>query len=294
MLGRTGRNVDLEACCIPLRAGRDGGRRGGGRTRRTGDGGGPFRPAPHRPCAAAVGGRAARVRPEVVRGHPPAFGAGRAARRWCLLHRSVHAAAVRLVPRHGRPGHRRQPGHHRRLLRRHVEPGAAAGRDHGLQGRRARRGGLLHRGRRQEPGRPRRRAGPPEPAGRHHGHDRHPAHAAQPGQAAGRPADVQAGLPALLPQGEHGLRGRPQARAADGLVRQAPGLRHPQRPVRRRDRRPVHARDQQQGARRVRLDEGQRRHPAVRRVQGPGGPQRDRRLRPRPPHPDRDPGRVSA
>ncbi len=35
-----------------------------------------------------------------------------------------------------------------------------------------------------------------------------PANADQPGQAAGRPEDLQAGLPAQLPQGEHGLRGR--------------------------------------------------------------------------------------
>ena len=54
-------------------------------------------------------------------------------RRWRALVRHgvefTHARTpvpVRLVPGHGRAGHRRQPRHHRRLLRRHLEPRAAA------------------------------------------------------------------------------------------------------------------------------------------------------------------------
>ena len=70
-----------------------------------------------------------------------------------------------------------------------------------------------------------------------------------PAHAAGRPGDLQAGLPALVPQGEHGLRGGAPGRPADRLVGQARGLRDPQRPVRHRHPGPVHAGDQQPGAR---------------------------------------------
>ena len=117
-----------------------------------------------------------------------------------------------------------------------------------------------------------------------------PADAAQPGALPGQPADLQADLSARIPEGQHDLRSGPRSRAADRMVGQAPRLRSPQRAVGQRDRRPVHARDRQQRARtrrhpvpgRNQLDRRQRRDDAVRLLQGPGGPQRDRRLRPQP------------
>ena len=54
--------------------------------------------------------------------------------------------------------------------------------------------------------------------------------AARPGRAAGEPGVLHAGVPAQLPPGEHRVRGRPRARAADGVVGQAPGLRDPRGP----------------------------------------------------------------
>ena len=60
---------------------------------------------------------------------------------------------------------------------------------------------------------------------------------ARPGRAAGEPGVLHAGLPARRPQGEHRVRGRPRARAADGVVGQAPGIRDPQRALGDRRRR---------------------------------------------------------
>nr|WP_205447224.1 alkaline phosphatase family protein [Candidatus Frankia alpina] len=64
--------------------------------------------------------------------------------------------------------------------------------------------------------------------------------AARPEDASGRPVDLQAGLPALLPHGEHRLRGGTRPRAGHRLVGQAPRLRDPQRPVGHRRPGPVH------------------------------------------------------
>ena len=61
-----------------------------------------------------------------------------------------------------------------------------------------------------------------------------PATADRPGAAAGRSGDLQAGLPAPLPEGQHDLRGRARGRPAHRVVGQAPRLRDPQRAVRHR------------------------------------------------------------
>ena len=135
--------------------------------------------------------------------------------------------------------------HHRRLLRRHLQPRVAAAGHRRLRARphraprcpgprppTARRtrspwtpGQKLTAPGADERCRPtpwRRRwpnsaaitAGDPED-------DADPAVAARPGRAAGRPGDLHAGLPAQLPPGEHRLRGRPRARPAHRLVGQA-------------------------------------------------------------------------
>ena len=65
------------------------------------------------------------------------------------------------------------------------------------------------------------------------------------GQAPGRSGHLQAGLPALLPEGQHGLQRAARCRSAHRVVRQACRLRDPQRAVGQRDRRSLRAGDQQ-------------------------------------------------
>lgn len=236
----------------------------------------PARPAGLRRRAAPVG-------PGLVHRRAPEVRAGPTGRRRRGVHPRPHHHAVRLLPRHGRPGDRRQPRHHGRLLRRHLQRRAPPGGNHQLQGRQARGRGGPHRGPGQEPGIHRCRPGPRGPAGQHPVDDRPPAEPDQRVEAARRPEDLQAGLPALLPQGEHDLRGGPPGRSAHRVVGQARRLRDPQRPLRHRRSGPVHPGDQQRRPRlrrRQRLDHGQQGHRAVRRLQGEGRPQRDRRLRP--------------
>ncbi len=218
----------------------------------------------------------------LVRPHAPGLrhrGAGPARHR---LHARVHPCAVRLVPRHGRPGDRRQPRHDRRLLRRHVQPRAAPGRHHELRRSEAGRRGGVHGGRRQEPVEHRRGAGSLRPPRQHPRDDGNTRHSARPGAAAGRPRDLQARLPAPVPQGQHGVRGGKAGRSAHRVERQAPGIRDPERTVRLGRRRPLHSGDQQRRRRSVhgRLDERQPRHAAVRRLQSEGRAQRDRRQGP--------------
>ncbi|MGN5381070.1 alkaline phosphatase family protein [Streptomyces lasalocidi] len=125
--------------------------------------------------------------------------------------------------------------------------------------------------------------GPEEPARQHPADDRPTAEPARPDQAARRPHDLQAGLPALVPAGEHRLQRGPQGRTAHRLVGQAHRLRHPQRPFGHGHPGPVLPGDQQRRQRlpgRERLDHRQQGHRAVRQLQGQGRPQRDRRLRP--------------
>jgi hypothetical protein len=66
-----------------------------------------------------------------------------------------------------------------------------------------------------------------------------------PASLPGRSRNLPSDLPAQLPQGEHGLRTGAGAWPAHRLVRQAPGVRNPERTVRNRCSGPFHARDQQ-------------------------------------------------
>ena len=234
-------------------------------------------------------------RPRRVRRPAPGLGHGRAARPRDGLQRRAHAGAVRLVPRPDRPADRRRPGRDRDLLRRHVQPRPAA-RGHDVVCRREARGaGRPHRGPRPRPEPARRRSGPDRPAGLGARHDRSTADPAEPGPPAGRPAHLPSGAAARVPEGQHGLRGRPPGRPADRLVGQAPGVRDPRRAVGHRRPGPLHPGDQQhRPGRHRRLDDRQRRDAAVRRLQGAGRAQRNRRLRPRPDAPGRDARGVRA
>ena len=180
---------------------------------------------------------------------PPALGAGAPRAQGRRVHARADAVPVRLVPGHGRPGDRRQPEDDRRLLRRLVEPRAAAGGHDDV--RRRRRPGVevtYFEQLDQNPLALDAGQGLPGLPGRDPGDDRQPDDADRSGAAAGRSGDLQAGLPALLPQGEHDLRGRPRRGHAHRVVGQAPRLRDPQRAVGHRHPGPLHARDQQRGA----------------------------------------------
>ena len=92
----------------------------------------------------------------------------------------------------------------------------------------------------------RRRPGDPRPGpepGPDHADDRHAADAAESGDVPGRPDHLPADLSALLPEGQHDLRGRARRRPAHRVVGQAPGVRVVQRPVGPGHRRLLRARD---------------------------------------------------
>ena len=74
------------------------------------------------PCAADLGRRSAPVGPRMVCQQPSRLRAGQAGGWWRGVLAGADADPVRLVPRHDRPSHRRQPAHDRHLLRRRVQP----------------------------------------------------------------------------------------------------------------------------------------------------------------------------
>ena len=219
-------------------------------------------------------------------GTPPALGAGPPGRHGVAYTRA-RPPPVGLLPRHGRPGHRRRPRHHRHLLRRHLQRGAAARRNHRPQGAKPGcRGGphfedlakdktLLDSGQ-----------GLTGLPGQHPLADRRPAKLIDPAKLPVHPRTLQAGLPALLPQGEHHLRGGPPGTDC------APPGPTSTRPTRSSTApagtgvqdlfTPEINSDALGYAAGRRLDQGQQGHPAVRQLQGGGRPQRDRRLRPLP------------
>ena len=183
--------------------------------------------------------------PRLVCLDPSGLGARLARRPRHQLHAGADPGAVRLVPGPRRPGDRRQPRHDGRLLRRHVQPGAAPRRHDRLLDRETRRRSRLHRGRRHRHQRARRRPGSRGSPGQHPLDDRQAGQPAQPRRASGGPEDLQAGVSAPVHQGEHRVRGREERRPDDRMVRQAPRLRDPQRPVGQGRRRPLHPGDQQ-------------------------------------------------
>ena len=135
----------------------------------------------------------------------------------------------------------------------------------------------LPRRRRQEPG-------------RDHESEVQPEDVAQPGDLPGRPEELPADHPVGLPRRQHHLPGDPQRRAAHRVVGQARGVCVVQRSRlgRAKHRRPVLSGDRLPGGRAERralpagrrLGPHRRRHQAVRRLQGPGRAERNRRPRP--------------
>ena len=211
--------------------------------------------------------RAARDRPRLLRGPSPGVRARRARQRRRRLLERADDLPVRLLSRHGRPADRRWTGHHRRVLRRHLQPSAAGAGNDRLHDGLVRHGGGLDRGGRPlaEPDHARRRAADPRPGtdrtpdqhpssdpgelGRYHqgraDDDADAAIAARPRGDTRRSDLVHTAVPAQLHPGEHRLRGRPESRPPHGLVRQTPRIRDPERAVGCRRPGPVHAGDQQ-------------------------------------------------
>ena len=135
---------------------------------------------PSRPPA--LGRRAAPVRPDVVRPHAPDLGAGQARLSRAPVQQRQHAVPVRLVPRHGRPGHGWRSADDRRLLRRHLQPRTGRTRHPRLLDGHARHHGLVRREPRPRPRCTRRGPGADRPAGQHPVDDVHAADAHQPGR----------------------------------------------------------------------------------------------------------------
>ena len=113
-----------------------------------------------------------------------------------------------------------------------------------------------------------------------------PRHVINPAALPVDPSDLQADPTEPVPPGEHGVQRRQAARPAHRLVRQAPGLpdRCPAHPgtASRTSSPPRSTASAHRLPGRQRLDHRQRGDDGVRLAQGPGDPQRDRRLRPQP------------
>ena len=223
--------------------------------------------------------------PGTSRHHPHSALAASTARRG--VQPRADPVPVRLLSRHGRPGDRRRPAAPASTTTA-LEPRPVPAPGRRTAPGRCRAPRPSTRSHRHELEFDRRGPGAGRAAGQHPADDRQPGRRDQPGQPAGRPGDVQAGLPEPVHPGQHHLQRGQGARAAHGLVGQAPGVpdvRRARRATASRTSSPRRstARARLPGGRR--LDQGQRRDQAVRLLQGPGDPERDRRVRPQPDEP---------